>query len=84
MLSADGGGCSFVGKCDQLSKNTALPTIIEFKLEAVLSKNVAVPGRNQTLFRCVFRAHYRVRTTVTQNFRWGWGPYGLDKCVKYS
>ena len=29
---------------------------------------VAAPGRNQTLFRCVFRSHYCVRSTVTQNF----------------
>ena len=30
---------------------------------------VAVPGRNRTLFQCVFRAHYRVRSAVAQNFR---------------
>ena len=30
---------------------------------------VAVPGRNQTLFSCVIRPCYRVRSTVVQNFR---------------
>ena len=30
---------------------------------------VAVPGRNQTLFHCVFRPHYRVQSAVAQNFR---------------
>ena len=29
---------------------------------------LAVPGRNRTLIRCIFRLHYRVRSTVTQNF----------------
>ena len=30
---------------------------------------VAVPGRNRTLFRCIFRLHCCVRSTVAQNFR---------------
>ena len=30
---------------------------------------VAVPGRNQTLFSCVFRPCYRVRSAVVQYFR---------------
>ena len=29
---------------------------------------VAVPGRNQTLFRCVFGPHYRVQSTVAQYY----------------
>ena len=29
---------------------------------------VAVPGRNQTLFRCVIRLCYCVQSTVAQNF----------------
>ena len=32
------------------------------------STYVAVPGRNRTLIRCAFRSHYRVQSTVTQNF----------------
>ena len=31
--------------------------------------SVAVPGRNRTLFCCVFRSHYHVRSTLVQNFR---------------
>ena len=30
---------------------------------------VAVPGRNRTLFRCVFRSHCYVRSAIAQNFR---------------
>ena len=30
--------------------------------------HVAVPGRNQTLFRCVFRSHYHVRSALAQKF----------------
>ena len=30
---------------------------------------VAVPGRNRTLFHCVFQMHYCVRSAVAQNFR---------------
>ena len=33
------------------------------------STYVAVPGRNRTLFRCVFRSHCCVRSAVAQNFR---------------
>ena len=29
----------------------------------------AVPGRNRTLFHCVFRPCYQVRSAVVQNFR---------------
>ena len=29
---------------------------------------VAVPGRNRTLFRCVFRSHYCVRSALAWNF----------------
>ena len=37
--------------------------------------HVAVPSRNWTLFHCVFRAHYRVRSAVTQNFRYRHGGH---------
>ena len=30
---------------------------------------VAVPGRNRTLFRCVFRPRYRIQSAVVQYFR---------------
>ena len=40
---------------------------------------MAVLGRNQILFRCVFRSHYRIRSTLTQYFRYGWGSYALCK-----
>ena len=30
---------------------------------------VAVPGRNRTLFRCVFRRRYHIRSAVAQYFR---------------
>ena len=29
---------------------------------------VAVPGRNRTLFRCVFHSHCCVRSAIAQNF----------------
>ena len=42
---------------------------------------VAVPGRNRTLFRCVFRSHYRIWSAVTQLFRYGWSLYVLCKLM---
>ena len=36
---------------------------------------VTVPGRNQTLFCCVFQSHYRVRNAVVQYFHYGQGSY---------
>ena len=50
----------------------------------ILNINVAVLSRNWTLFHCVFRLHYCVRSAVAQNFRYGWGSYVLCKRVKYS
>ena len=44
---------------------------------------VAVPGRNRTLFRCVFWSHCCVRSAVAQNFRLGQGSYALCKRGKY-
>ena len=34
-----------------------------------------------TLYHCVFRLHYCVWSTVTQNFRYGWGSYSLCKLM---
>ena len=42
---------------------------------------VAVPGRNRTLFHCVFRPHYR---TGVQNFHYGRGSYVLRRRIRYS
>ena len=36
---------------------------------------VAVTGRNRTLLRCVFRSHYCIWSTITQNFCYGWSSY---------
>ena len=40
-----------------------------------------VLGRNRTLFRCVLRSHYRVRSAVTQYFRYRRGSYALCKLM---
>ena len=47
------------------------------------SKNlyVAVPGRNRTLFCCVFRLHYCIRSDLVWNFHKGQGSYVLDKLM---
>ena len=45
---------------------------------------MVVPGRNRTLFRCVFRPRYRVQSAVAQNFRLGWGSYMLRRLNRYS
>ena len=45
---------------------------------------VAVPGRNWTLFCCIFWSHYRVQSAVVQNFRWGWGSYALGKLTMFT
>ena len=42
---------------------------------------VAVPGRNQTLFRCLLRLHYRVPSAVMQYFCCRWGSYTLCKLM---
>ena len=34
----------------------------------LFNTNVAVPGGNQTLFRCVFQPHYHIRSAVAWNF----------------
>ena len=44
-------------------------------------KKNRVPGRNRTLFCCVFRAHYRVQSAVKQYFRYGRGSYALCKLM---
>ena len=36
---------------------------------SVTLTSVAVPGRNQTLFHCVFRPRYHVQNAAVQNFR---------------
>ena len=30
--------------------------------------HMVVPGRSQTLFRCILRLHYRIQSAVVQNF----------------
>ena len=40
---------------------------------------VAVPGRNRTLFHCVFWSHCCIRSAVTQNFHQGQSSYALCK-----
>ena len=42
---------------------------------------MAVPGRNRTLFRCVFRSHCCVRSTLVWSFRYGRGSYALGKLI---
>ena len=39
--------------------------------------NVAVPGRNQTLFHCTFQSHRHVRSAVTQYFCYRQDSYTL-------
>ena len=41
---------------------------------------VAVPGRNWTLFRCVFQSYYHIRSAVTQYYC-GWSSYTLCKLI---
>ena len=38
---------------------------------------MGVPGRNRTLFHCIFRPHYCVQSTIAQYFHWGQGSYML-------
>ena len=45
---------------------------IMFKLcSPCIEVHVAVLDRNRTLFCCIFRSHYRIRSAVTQYFRMG-------------
>ena len=46
--------------------------------------HVAVPGRNWTLFRCVFWPRYHVQSTIAQNFCYGWGSYTLHSLMRCS
>ena len=45
---------------------TFLPIHAGLDVKFHLSICVAVPGRNRTLFRCILRTHYRLRSAVTQ------------------
>ena len=40
----------------------------QYRYCLLFNTNVAVPGRNQTLFRCVFRPHYRIQSAIAWNF----------------
>ena len=42
---------------------------------------VAVQGRNWTLFRCIFRVHYRFQSAVMQYFSYRRGSYVLCKLM---
>ena len=42
---------------------------------------VAVLGRSQTLFHCVFRTRYHVWSAVMQNFYEGQDSYALHRCT---
>ena len=54
---------------------------ISFRKRGQRNTHVAVPGRNRTLFYCIFRSHYRIQSAVTQLFRYGWGSYVLCKLM---
>jgi len=44
-------------------------SVLPSSLQSDIYNYVAVPGRNRTLFRCVFRLHYCVQSALVQNFR---------------
>ena len=58
-------------------------TRYRYQKSTLKSRNprVAVPGRNRALFRCIFRAYYRIRSAVTQYFRYRRGSYALCKLM---
>ena len=60
---------------------TFLPIHAGLDVKFHLSICVAVPGRNRTLFRCILRTHYRLRSAVTQYFCYGRGSYALCKLM---
>ena len=56
--------------------------IVSHVLEPIVQQawckvHVAVPGRNWTLFHCVFQSHFRIQSAVTQYLRCRWGSYAL-------
>ena len=56
-------------------------TVIDF-CSTILTVHVAVPCRNQRLFRRAFRSHCCVQSAISLNFRWG--SYALRRLIRYS
>ena len=44
----------------------------------------SVPGRNRSLFCCIFLAHYRIWSAVVQNFHLGRSSYMLHRLIRFS
>ena len=44
----------------------------------------SVPGRNQSLFCCIFLAHYRIQSAVVHNFHLGRSSYMLHRLIRFS
>ena len=74
----------FLSHILELSNRKVTPSQATKNLRNSRSFSYVWLGRNQTLFRCVFRSHYCVQSTLAQNFCKGRGSYVLCKCGKYS
>ena len=59
-------GCLLMLEVDLVYVGSVLESELQQRWRYVY---VAVPGRNQTLFRCVFQSHYCVQSALAQNFR---------------
>ena len=44
----------------------------------------SVPGRNRSLFCCIFLAHYCIWSAVVQNFHLGRSSYMLHRLIRFS
>ena len=43
-------------------------SVLPSSLQSDIYNYVEVPGRNRTLFRCIFRSHYCIRSALARNF----------------
>ena len=58
--------------------------IFAYALNNPWEQYLAVPDRNRISFRCVFRAHHRVRGAIALSFCLRWGSYVLRGRIRYS
>ena len=70
----DGSNLAAYNVCSSFHHHTAVTSLF---------LNVAVPNRNQILFRRIFQAHHRVWCAIALNFHWGRGSCALHKCIRY-
>ena len=66
--------CVLISQLSRLS--TAQPAVLQYTC-------VVVPGRNRTLFCCIFCLSYCAQSAIAQNYHEGLGSYVLRRLIRY-